>query len=184
MQILFVPSAGPQTDDQGSSGLIRYLKSSLGKNSDLVCPEMPEPENPMYFKWKKVLEKEMTSGVAPIVLVGHSFGGSVLLKYISEEKFSREITGLFLVAVPFWGQTGWEIDEFLLKPDFELYINRIPDIYIYHSCEDQWVPFVHLVHYSRVLLNAKIRVLQGKDHEFFKGLPQLTEDLINLEKNG
>ena len=184
MEILFIPSAGPQTEDQGSTGLIRYLKKSLEKDFILDFPQMPDPENPRYFRWKEVLDKKMNSGESKILLVGHSLGGSVLLKYISEEKFTRKIAGLFLVAAPFWGQSEWEIDEFMLRSDFELYVNRIPDIFIYHSCEDEWVPFEHMVHYSRVLLNARIRVLHGKDHEFFAGLPQLTEDLINVGKNG
>nr|WP_235788441.1 alpha/beta hydrolase [Salipaludibacillus sp. CUR1] len=45
---------------------------------------MPNPENPEYILWKKQLEKELDKLNGDVILVGHSLGGSVLLKYLSE----------------------------------------------------------------------------------------------------
>ncbi|PLR99216.1 hypothetical protein CVD19_02545 [Bacillus sp. T33-2] len=88
---------------------------------------------------------------AEVAVVGHSLGASFLLKYLSEEKQVQPISGVFLIAPPYWGAEDWEVDEYLLCEDFE---SRLPDkqnIIFYHSRDDQWVPFTHLAMYAQKL---------------------------------
>ena len=47
-----------------------------------------------------------------VIFVGHSFGGSVLLKYLAEGTYRKHVKGLFLVSVPNWAPNGWAYDEF------------------------------------------------------------------------
>jgi pimeloyl-ACP methyl ester carboxylesterase len=37
-----------------------------------------------------------------VIFVGHSFGGSVLLKYLAEGSYRKPVRGLVLVSVPNW----------------------------------------------------------------------------------
>jgi predicted alpha/beta hydrolase family esterase len=65
---------------------------------------MPDPQNPRYAGWKVALGQELSALEGrPSILVGHSLGGSVLLKYLSEEGCPQGTTGLFVAAAPFWG---------------------------------------------------------------------------------
>ncbi|WP_408010293.1 hypothetical protein ACJROX_08385 [Pseudalkalibacillus sp. A8] len=80
--VLFIHSAGAQVLHQGSSELAAYLKDALGYEYDVLNPKMPEPENPEYTLWKVQIEKELSALDGEVMLIGHSLGGSVLLKYL------------------------------------------------------------------------------------------------------
>ena len=62
------------------------------------------------------IERELDAIDEAVILVGHSFGGSVLLKYLAQGSYQKPIRGLFLVSVPNWGPDGWAYDEFAV-PD-------------------------------------------------------------------
>jgi uncharacterized protein len=179
-EVLFIHSAGPQGFHEGSTDLVAYLHTALGAQYDLKCPAMPEPENPRYEAWKERLEKELGVPGGEVILIGHSLGGSVLLKYLSEESCKRPIAGLFLIAAPYWGKKGWQIEEYILQEDFLSKLPSIPKIFFYHSREDEWVPFGHLGHYAKKFPQAVIRGLKGNDHEFGYGLPEIVNDVKSL----
>jgi predicted alpha/beta hydrolase family esterase len=88
-------------------------------------PEMPDPENPHYADWKVRLKKELASPGDDLILVGHSLGASVLLKYLSEETIRQRIEGLFLVGAVYWGKEDWNVKEYVLKRNFS---SKLPPI--------------------------------------------------------
>src|SRR6478609_3767448 len=179
-QILFIHSAGPQEAGEGSSGLVDRLINALGNEYTIRHPLMPEPENPRYDAWKTKLGKEMSEMKGEIILIGHSLGGSVILKFLSEEKYSNTIAGLFLISTPYWKKKNWEIDEYVLKKDFAEKLTGLSHLFLYHSKEDEWVPFSHTQFYAKKLPNAVVRELPGQEHEFSYGLPQLIDDIKQL----
>jgi predicted alpha/beta hydrolase family esterase len=70
-------------------------------------------------------------------------GGSVLLKCLTEEKMTKAIAGLFLIAAPYWGAEDWEVDEYILPNDFAARLPKTLPIFFYHSRDDDTIPFVH-----------------------------------------
>ncbi|WP_101295979.1 alpha/beta fold hydrolase [Halegenticoccus soli] len=179
-QILFVHSAGAQGPHDGSGDLVAYLRNSLEAGYDVLYPKMPGLEDPEYQTWKTGFAREFSSVEDEVILVGHSLGGSVLLKYLSEETVDQPITGLFLVATPFWGgDEDWH-GEFVLREDFASKLPRIPQISFYYSGDDEVVPPEHGALYREALPQATIRQLDGYGHVFQDGLPELTEDIVNL----
>lgn len=179
-EILFIHSAGPQGFDEGSSKLVAYLQAALGVAYHVRCPAMPEPENPRYEAWKDRIYRELGVPGSEVILIGHSLGASVVLKYLSEEPCRRSITGLFLIAAPYWGKKGWEIDEFVLQEDFVPKLPLIPKIFLYHSRDDEWVPFGHLARYAKKFPQATVRKIDGSEHEFGNGLPDVVNDIKSL----
>jgi uncharacterized protein len=179
-EVLFIHSAGPQGPHEGSSNLVAYLHAALGDRYELKRPAMPEPENPRYEAWKEQIEKELVMRGSEVILVGHSLGGSVLLKYLSEEPCRRSIAGLFLIATPYWGKKGWQFEEYILQEDFPSKLPLIPKVFFYHSRNDEWVPFGHLGHYTKKFPQATIRGLNGSEHEFGNGLPEIVNDIRSL----
>ena len=182
--LLFVHSAGNQGPDEGSDRLLAYLRSALDVYCEIHAPRMPDPDNPRYELWKQCILEALRSIEGEVILVGHSLGGSVLLKLLSEEGFERPIKTLFLVATPFWGMKDWEIEEYMLPLDFEAHLPNIAHVYLYHSREDEWVPFSHMAQYAKKLPAAHVRSVSGGEHEFFHGLPALAQDLYNVLKHG
>src|SRR5690348_16781926 len=85
------------------------------------------------------------------MLVGHSFGGSILLKYLATEAYRIHIAGLFLVATPYWsGDEDWQI-EHALPEDFAAKLPQIARIVLYHSRNDGEIPFAHLERFKAKL---------------------------------
>jgi predicted alpha/beta hydrolase family esterase len=116
-----------------------------------------------------------------VIFVGHSLGGSVLLKYLAEGSYRKPVRGLFLVSVPNWGPEGWAYDEFAVPQDIG---SRLPEstIFLYHSRNDPEVPFAHLAYYQDRLQTATARPIEGSEHSFVEGLPTLVDDIKSLRR--
>ena len=138
---------------------------------------MPRPANPHYWTWARRIDELIVSARRP-VLVGHSFGASVLLKYLSETVRRPAFAGLFLIATPFWGA---DFPEFALAPDFGERLRDVTSLYLYHSRDDPEIPFETLERYRHVLPHAKVRALEGRGHEFNQPrFPELAADIRRL----
>jgi predicted alpha/beta hydrolase family esterase len=174
-KILFAHSAGAQYGKgKGSYDLVNYLKDQLSGAFEILYPKIHKPNSPSYEKYKKMFSEAFDKIPEPVILIGHSLGASTLLKYLSEEKPKLSITGLFLVATPHWKA---DMKEFQLKKNFQESLKKIPAIFLYQSKNDTEVPFEHLKYYEKVFKNARVRILNGKEHIFSKGLPELAADI-------
>ena len=49
--------------------------------------------------------------------------------------------------------------------------------FLYHSRDDPEIPLSHLRRYEEHLPNATSRVIQGSQHSFTEGLPELVTDV-------
>ncbi|WP_010269132.1 alpha/beta fold hydrolase [Paenibacillus senegalensis] len=179
LAICFIHGAGPQGKGKGSDGLASSLQRHLA-GCEVKRPSMPQPEAPEYEAWKSALNKEFAALEGEVLLVGHSLGGSVLLKYISEEeRLPFTIAGLFMLAAPCWGaDQDWQEESFQLA----LRPRKLPvpedKLYFYHSQEDHVVPFSHLDAYRQKYPRANYRELNGYSHDYREGLPELVEDCL------
>jgi serine hydrolase len=175
--VLFVQGAGDMWAPDGSARLADYLDKQLGRDYRVIAPEMPDPDNPRYRPWRDRIERELGAIDDGTILVGHSFGGSVLLKYLAEGSYQKPIGGLFLVSVPYWDSQKFK--ELALPDDFA---SRLPasKIFLYHSRNDPEVPFAHLRRYEEKLPGATPRPLPGSEHSFSKGLSELVGDIKGL----
>jgi predicted alpha/beta hydrolase family esterase len=156
------------------------LGNTLGPDYAVRAPRMPEPTEPQYETWGRYIAELIGSTTSP-VLVGHSFGASVLLKYLAEASPRPFFAGLFLVATPFWGP---DFPEFALPRDFAVRLRDVRPLYLYHSRDDPEVPFEHLDRYCRALPHAIARALDGRGHEFDQPqFPELVADIRSLEED-
>ncbi|MDE4086578.1 alpha/beta hydrolase [Planococcus maritimus] len=177
-QILFIHSAGPQDEQEGSSGLLQYLKQQLDAEFQIIAPKMPQPEDPHYAPWKQVLKKEIESLSDDAIVVTHSLGGSVLFKFLSEQTPRKPFAKIIAVAAPYWEiNSQWAIEEFLLEENFGSRITPLPEVVLFHSAGDPVVPFSHSQKYSEKLSNTTLRKLAGNDHLFSNGIRELVSEI-------
>ncbi|CAN5696209.1 alpha/beta fold hydrolase [soil metagenome] len=177
-KIFFTHSAGPQYGQgKGSYDLVKYLRSKLSDRFQIHFPIIEKPNSPAYDKFKKMFKLTFTKISEPVILVGHSLGGSTLLKYLSEEKPGISILGLFLVSTPHWKSN---MKEFQLKENFQTSLKDISKIFLYHSKEDTDVPIDNLAFYENAFKTAVVHKLKGCEHIFSKGLPELVADIKSL----
>src|SRR6186713_2261656 len=134
-QILFIQGGG---DDgyEADKSLAASLKKKIGQDYDLKYPDLGSDESLPDFGWLKQIGKEISKAKSNVILVGHSLGASMILKYLSENPFNEKIKGIFLVATPFWsGNEDWK-QGLKLKENFA---EKLPDqipIFFYHSKDD------------------------------------------------
>ncbi|HEX5574410.1 MAG TPA: alpha/beta fold hydrolase [Gemmatimonadales bacterium] len=175
--VLVIHGAGEPRRRRGKVYWEPLLGDTLGRGYRVVAPRMPLPKHPSYWSWARRIDELIRSTRTPI-LVGHSFGASVVLKYLAETVRRPALAGLFLVATPFWGPDS---PEFALPPDFGARLRELSPICLYHSRDDAEVPAEHLERYRRALPQATVRVLDGRGHEFNQAhFPELANDIRGL----
>ncbi len=178
-RVLFVHGGGQGAYEEDKK-LAASLRELLGAAYDVRYPEMPGADSPEYGALKEQITRELAALDGEVILVGHSLGGSVLLKYLSEEKVEKPVAGLFLIAPPYWGAEDWEVGEYALQDGFASKLPRELPVFIYHSRDDEVVPFVHLALYEGELAQASIRELDGRGHQFNDDLSEVAQDIEGL----
>jgi uncharacterized protein len=178
-QVLFIHGGGGEAFE-GDEALVRSLREALGPDFGVEYPEMPDADAPEFGAWSACISRELSALGAGVILVGHSLGGSILLKHLSEERVEEPIAGLFLIATPYWGAVDWKVTEFELRDDFlEGFPKDVP-IFLYHSRDDGVVPFAHLAMYAGQLPLASAREFDGRGHQFGDDLSEVAEDIARL----
>jgi uncharacterized protein len=157
-QILFIQGGGSGAYKEDAL-LVACLRSALGVAYEVRYPKMPAEDEADYQRWKAQIRKEVAAVEGNVILIGHSLGGSFLLKCLSEEKIKTTIAGLFLIAAPYWGGGGWRYEGYeavALPEDFASKLPKEMPIFLYHGRDDEIVPFAHLALYAAKLPQAAI----------------------------
>ena len=179
-RVLFVHGAG-QGAHEADKKLAASLEDALGSGYEVRAPKMPDEDSPEIEAWKDRISEELAAMDGEVVLVGHSVGAFVLLKYLSEEEPEKPVGGLYLVAAPYVGPGGWEVEEGALREGFTSKLpGRLP-VFLYHGREDEVVPFEHLALYAEVLPRATVREFDGRGHQFGEDLSEVALDIQELQ---
>jgi predicted alpha/beta hydrolase family esterase len=180
--VLFIHGGGGESAYEADRQLAASLQNHLGAAYGVRYPKMPLEESAEYADWKAQIAIELSALVDEEILVAHSVGGSILLKYLSEEQVDKPIAGLFLLATPYFGaDDSWNYAEMNLPQDFVAKLPDISRICLYHSRDDEVVPFAHLALYAAKLPQATIREFDGRGHQFGNDLAEVAEDIRRAE---
>ena len=178
-QVLFIQGAGEGAYEEDGK-LADSLQDALGVEYHVLFPKMPNEESPEDDAWIAQIAKELASFDGQVILVGHSAGGAVLLKYLLKENISKPIAGIFLISIPYWGPEDEQGDEYTLHEGFASQLPMGVPIFLYHSRDDEWVPFAHLAMYAEKLPQAIIREFDGRGHQFNSDLSDVAADITSL----
>lgn len=174
-QVLFIHGAGGYEEDKKLAADLRHV---LGAAYDVRYPKMPD--NPEVAVWNDQIANELAVLDGEVILVGHSLGGSMLLKYLSEEMAEQPVAGLFLIAPPYWGAKEWQVNEYELENNFAAKLAIELPLFFYHSRDDEVVPFEHLALYAEKLPQATIHEIEDRGHQFNNDLSEVAQDIERL----
>jgi len=156
------------------------LKENLGEAYLVHYPHLPNDESLPDFGRMKQIGNEISSINGEIILAGHSLGASMLLKYLSESRVQKKITGIFLISTPFWsGDEDWK-HGLKLQKDFADKLPESVPVFLYHCRDDEEVPFEHLARYSQNLPKATIREIASGGHQLNYDLSIVAKDIKSL----
>lgn len=159
------------------------LQEELGESFEVFVPKMPNVTNARFEEWKIWFERIIDKLDENIILIGHSLGGIFLVKYLSENRLSKEVKATVLVAAPFDDKDLEEsLAEFSLNPPLDNFAKQAGEIYLIQSKDDPVVPFNQFEKYKEALPGAKTLILDGMGHFKVESFPEIVDLLKNISK--
>lgn len=158
-----------------------WLKHALSHEWQVFLPQMPNAQHATYKAWKIWFEKHLPYlGDEKIVLVWNSLWWRFLCKWLSENKFPKHIDQLHLVAacisadgVEDEGSADFGFDHTSLMHLEQ----QCAEIFIYHSCDDEIVPYAQAELLKSYLPKAQLLTFDTRGHFFQPALPELLEKM-------
>jgi predicted alpha/beta hydrolase family esterase len=178
-QILFIQGGG-NGGYEADAKLVSSLQTALGTDYEIHYPRMQVDETVSDFGWPRQIGKEIDAIKDEVVLVAHSLGASLLLKYLSENEVKKQIGGIFLISTPFWsGKEDW-IQGLKLQEGFADKLPKNIPVFLYHCRDDKEVPFAHLAAYTQKLPKATICEIENGGHQLDNNLTIIAKDIKRL----
>jgi len=154
------------------------LQDELQGTYAVLLPEMPNKQNASYDAWKLWFEKYLPHLHAGDVLVGHSLGAAFLIRYLSEERLPISVSGVYLIATPFFCEDSPAGGDFRFNTrSLQQVLGNTKNLVFYHSEDDQVVPFSDLRHFLEHFPQARTMIFKDRGHFVQESFPELLEDL-------
>ena len=178
-KILFI-HGGDDDGYKADAKLAASLQEALGATYEVRYPQMPSDEAAPDFGWLQQIGKEIAAIKGKVILVGHSLGASLLLKYLSENEVTKRIGGIFLISTPFWsGDEDWK-QGLKLQENFTEHLPKDVPIFLYHCKDDEVVPLAHLALYAQKLPQSTVREIPSGGHQLNNDLTLVAKDIKSL----
>ena len=156
-----------------------WLNATLDETHEFVTPDMPARENADYNVWKIMFEKYLKYINDDVIIIGYSLGTTFILKYLSENNFSKKISQIHLVAscVTNEGITSLErLSTFGFDVKEMSKITKLcDDIHLWHSKDDNCAPYLNSLIIKEYITNANLHSFEDRGHLFMETFPELLE---------
>lgn len=159
MAILFLHGAGGYADDRAMADAIR-----AELDEPVRMPHLRD-EDMSHAVWSAQIAAHLGPDVDTVV--GHSFGGSTLLKMLTEADLG--VARLVLLATPDWGADGWDVADYALPHDAVHRLDPGLRIDLHHCLDDAVVPAGHLGLLAARIPNATVVRHPHGGHQFEGG---------------
>jgi pimeloyl-ACP methyl ester carboxylesterase len=172
-QILFIQGGGEGTHDDWDDKLVASLARELGSDFDVRYPRLPDEDDPAYATWGPAIRREIEALADGAIVVGHSVGGTLLIRSLAEGPPTIRLGAIILLAAPFVGEDGWPAEEYATPQDLG---GRLPagvPVHVFHGLDDDTAPPDHAELYGRVIPHAQVHLLPGRDHQLGNDLAEV-----------
>ncbi|MBU4315406.1 alpha/beta fold hydrolase [Patescibacteria group bacterium] len=141
-----------------------WLTDQLKKQGhEVVCPDLPNPEAPDPDEWIKTLLEEVGPIDEDTVVVGHSIGGAMALRFLEASEMYSTPHACILISTPWMIKSELFRGFFLSELDFDVLMWKASKFVVIHSKDDPSIPFDHAQKYAEVL-HAKLIEADGCGH--------------------
>lgn len=182
-QILFIQGGGADVHDHWDNKLVEDLRRQLGQGYEVRYPRMPDEAEPSHSKWTAAIRRELATLRDGAIVVGHSVGGTILVHALSEQAPQFRLGAIVLISTPFVGEGGWSVEEFELSQELGARLPRGVPVHVFHGQEDSTVPPSHAGLYARVIPQAEVHSLSGRDHQLNNDLREIAAVIRSLTQS-
>ncbi len=153
----------------------RQLESVL-PGWTVLRPQMPNDVNAQYPEWEIYFKKVTPFLKNGVVVIGHSLGGTFLLKYLATHTLPVTVRSVYLVA-PSFGvpHTTFDVFEDISK------VTKHAPCTIYHSLDDSIVPFAESEGGVKRMPGARLVQFSDRGHFLSESFPELVSDLLQIK---
>lgn len=122
---------------------------------------MPSSNEPRLEAWLQVIRNNIDIANDDVVLVGHSLGGTTVMRYL-ERYVDERIKKIILVSTPYSNDKHESLSSFFTQPfDWQLIKNQKIESVVIHGDNDPIVPFTQAEHIAHVLSANLISIPNG-----------------------
>lgn len=179
VDVVFLHGAGRGAYDEDAR-MVESLARELGEGYAAHYPRLPEEDDEGDRRWFEAIDAALAETAPSIVLVAHSAGGYVLLRYLTSRRLTTPIAAICLIAVPFpGGDAEWTFDGFELPSDLDQRLPADAAVRLYASEDDATVPFAHRDLYAAAIPRARVRTTTG-GHQLGDDLRAVADDIRAL----
>ncbi|WP_110241129.1 alpha/beta hydrolase [Nocardioides gilvus] len=153
MRVLFIHGAGGYLEDQEIAATLRtHLQAPV------EMPQMPD-EDMSVEAWATIVRHHLTGLGEDDVVIGHSFGATILEWVLGEKTWAPHRA--LLLAMPDWSPDGWDVADYAHPgPGPQM------SIALHHCQDDEVVSFEHLALNAARLPSATVVEHQRGGHQF------------------
>jgi predicted alpha/beta hydrolase family esterase len=175
-RIVFIQGGGDGAHD-ADAVMVASLERELGEGYPIDFPRMPDEDGPDFERWRPVIREAIGRTADSVVVVGHSVGGYLLLKFLAEEQPALPVRAICILAAPFpSGDATWTIGGFELPDHFADLLPGGAPVFLYASQDDETVPYAHRDLYAGAIPGSLTRTTMG-GHQVSDGLGVVADDI-------
>lgn len=156
-----------------------FTKQLIDKGHEVIAPDLPNPEQPDPDEWIQVLLDTVGAVDDETIVVGHSLGAAVALRFLEAVEAKSTPKGCVLVSAPWMINNDMFRGFFLSELDYDVLMWKASRFTVIHSRDDKVIPFDHAEKYARVL-HAKLVERQEEGHFQGEQYPVVLEEIQKI----
>lgn len=182
VELLFIQGASVGAHE-ADRVLSDALSRALGPGFRVHFPHMPHEGAPDNDVWKRRISTTLRQSRATF-LVAHSAGAALVADLLAQGPPDElaGLQGVILLAPPYVGRGGWQLDGFHLDGAADPARRRGLPLRLYFGLADTTVPPSHADRYAALFPDATIHRLPGCGHQFEGFMTQVARDVRSLAR--
>lgn len=168
------------------TGFFPWLKDELHKlGHEVIVPDLPQPDSPDPEAWTKALLEEVGTVDEQTIVVGHSLGGTMALRFLEAVEAVSTPKACILIGTPWMIKDEKFRGFFMSELDFDVLMWKAARFVVLHSRDDKVIPFDHAEKYVKVLHGKLVERNNGEGHfnkaEKYPVILELIKKVVDAE---
>lgn len=174
MRIVLIHGYNSGPDQNYNPWLAEQLRA---KGFEVIAPKLPLEGEPDAMLCIDALVQAVGRLDDKTIIVGHSLGAVLALRYIEAAEAASIPRAVVLVGAPWQTKSEKIKNLFLSEFDYDVVAWKAKEFVIVHDKEDKLVPFDHALKYQK-MLNGELVETTSNDHFMDAQYPILLETIV------